>query len=299
MTGERKNSTLKALTSWGMSAALHKKKTKKKSTPLPQTLGSNEKLIHPDTIKGVDDAGNFYGSHADLITFQGIHREEFYDRNAKYWADGGCGGKTDNEAMVGDGGGIEDGEEGLAFLDMLIARMPALPRGHAIDLGAGVGRVTKLVLLKRYDEVRLVEADEGWSKRSRVYLGRKRASRCTFMHERLDDITTGDVRDWGFADLVWIQWTLQYLTDVDAVECLRTLAGGLGPNGVLVVKENRPYGKAREDRFQMEIPDMSVNQRYDITRPDAHHRRLFQMAGLIVNCVEKGEETNTYALMNQ
>ena len=67
-----------------MSAALHKKKTKKKSTPLPHAVSSNEQLIHPDTIKGVDDAGNFYASHTDLITFQGIHREEFYGRNAKY-----------------------------------------------------------------------------------------------------------------------------------------------------------------------------------------------------------------------
>jgi hypothetical protein len=102
---------------------------------------------------------------------------------------------------------------------------------------------------------------------------------------------------WGTApvDLVWLQWTLQYLTDSDAVDTLQNLARGLlVGTGMLVVKENRPYGGARLDRFQMETPDHSG--RYDITRSDDHHRLLFQRAGLVVNLSEEGVETNTYAL---
>lgn len=96
---------------------------------------------------------------------------------------------------------------------------------------------------------------------------------------------------------MWCQWTLQYLIDVDVVECIRILAEGLRPiSGVLIVKENRPFGGAREDRFQMDLPGGS-NERYDITRTDAQHRLLFQKAGLRVTLVEKGVETNTYALM--
>ena len=115
--------------------------------------------------------------------------------------------------MTGDEGGKMDAAEGLAFLDRFLAidtaninkkaakerslphhhkarchgqsRRPARRFDHAVDLGAGVGRLTKLLLLKRYGEVRLVEADEGWSKRSRVYLGRKRASRCSFSNQRV------------------------------------------------------------------------------------------------------------------
>jgi hypothetical protein len=61
--------------------------------------------------------------------------------------------------------------------------------------------VTKLILLKRYAEVRLVEGDENWSKRSRVYLGRKRASRCTFIHQRVrHKIPSGRSRERGRGD---------------------------------------------------------------------------------------------------
>lgn len=206
--------------------------------------------------------------------------------------------------MIGDDGGEADGEEGLAFLDRLRAgdgdrnATRPLGSGRAVDAGAGVGRVTKLVLLKRYDNVRLVEADPGWSRRSRAYLGRKRSEgRCTFTCARLEELGTDVISGWGAPmDLIWLQWTLQYLTDSDAVETLRNLAGGLVEGtGFLIVKENRPYGGARHDRFQLETPGCSG--RYDLTRTDDHHRFLFQRAGLVVDLAEEGVETNTYALV--
>jgi len=199
--------------------------------------------------------------------------------------------------MIGDEGGEQDGAEGLAFLDRaLLARSSASVsrRRQAVDAGAGVGRITKNVLLKRYDEVQLIEADEALSKRSRAYLGRKRTEgRCTFTCARVEelDVFSSHVG----ADIVWLQWTLQYLTDVDAVRALRALSGGLNGSGFLIVKENRPYGGARRDRFQLETP--GANGRYDITRTDDHHRLLFQRAGLVVEMSEVGVETNSYVLV--
>ncbi len=274
-------------------------------SPHPQLSSAKS----PESIKGSDDIGNFYNSHADLTAVQAINKDEFYHANDAFWSTGGYNGSTDDEAMIGDSGGDLDGAEGLAFLDRYIAFLDAEEEGqncnkqqrrrfdHAVDLGAGVGRVTKLVLLKRYREVRLVEGNEEWSKRSRTYLGRKRASRCHFVHQRLDQLTASDIRDWGEpADLMWVQWTLQYLIDADVVNCLRVLAGGLrAGSGIFIVKENRPYGLAREDRFQMDVPE-GENRRYDITRSDEHHRLLFHQAGLKVKFAEKGVETNTYAL---
>lgn len=257
--------------------------------------------VCPDSIKGTDDTGVFYNSHDELTAKQLECREEFYAANDAWWIDGGYGGKTDDELMVGDEGSEEDGAEGLAFLDRLLERIRKEEKKNpkqrlAIDLGAGVGRVSKQILLKRYDTVHLVEANEAFSKRSRGYLGRKRAARCFFTVCHLQDITPEQVLEWGPVDLMWLQWTLQYLTDSDAVDCLRILANGCKETGAtLVLKENRPFGNAREDRFQMDVP-AGGSSRYDITRPDSHHRLLFQRAGLRVDFAERGVETNTYAL---
>eukprot|EP00566_Odontella_aurita_P019566 CAMPEP_0113560366 /NCGR_PEP_ID=MMETSP0015_2-20120614/19392_1 /TAXON_ID=2838 /ORGANISM="Odontella" /LENGTH=296 /DNA_ID=CAMNT_0000462065 /DNA_START=62 /DNA_END=952 /DNA_ORIENTATION=+ /assembly_acc=CAM_ASM_000160 len=292
-----------------MTKKKNKKNTRPSSAAAPaiaiqsgETIESASRpIVAAHTIKGVDDSGNFYNGHEELATAQLRHQDEFYEANRLFWSSGGTGGKNDDEAMVGDGGSAADAADGLAFLDRYLSDNHDAKRrfDRAVDLGAGAGRVTKLILLKRYSEVRLVEGDEGWSKRSRVYLGRKRSERCSFSNQRLEDLTAGDVRNWGEpADLMWVQWTLQYLIDVDFVDCLRILSGGLRKgSGILIVKENRPYGVAREDRFQMDVPStVGGNERYDLTRNDSHHRFLFHKAGLKVNFMERGEETNTYAL---
>ena len=70
--------------------------------------------------------------------------------------------------------------------------------------------VTKSILLKRYDTVRLVEADAHWCSRSKVYLGRKRCQDCIFVNARLEELIPKTVLEWCEpADLVWLQWTLQ------------------------------------------------------------------------------------------
>jgi hypothetical protein len=60
--------------------------------------------------------------------------------------------------------------------------------------------------------------------------------------------TTNSNIAWGEpADVVWLQWTLQYLTDQDAIRTLKSLASSLViGTGVLIVKENRPYAPARD-----------------------------------------------------
>lgn len=264
------------------------------------------KTILPNSIKGTDDTGVFYANHAALHSMQQMHKSSFYVANAAFWSEGGYGGLTDEEAMVGDDGCEDDGIEGLAFLDRYLAGggertlTKPMKMDHAMDAGAGVGRLTKSILLKRYNAVRLVEADGALSRRSRTYLGHKRADRCTFTVARLESLDTalgwGKGRNAAGTDLVWIQWTLQYLTDADAVVALKSLSRILTKDtGVMIVKENRPYGVARADRFQMDTP--GISGRYDITRTDDHHRLLFDMAGLVVDLREEGVETNTYALV--
>ncbi|CAB9499982.1 Lys N-methyltransferase 1 [Seminavis robusta] len=251
--------------------------------------------------------GNFYNSHAELLVSQAAQREYFYAKNNQWWQEGGYGGSTDDEEMVGDETSSSDCLEGLAFLDGLIQKnnkdnkdkninASLMQHKLAVDVGAGLGRVTKGILLKHYDEIHLVEGSSAYSKRSKIKLGKKKAKRCVFTQCYLQDINSQTLGTDRPIDLIWVQWTLQYLTDCDVIECLKILAESLRPVvGVLVVKENRPFGLQREDRFQMDTPAGEYS-RYDITRHDAHHRLLFRMAGLTVGSTERGEETNTYEL---
>lgn len=222
---------------------------------------------------------------------QRANRDEYYRANAAWWDDGGYGGANDDEAMIGDEGSEADIEHSLKFLHDALERCPRARRARAMDGGAGVGRVTKHVLLKMFNSVHLIEGSEALSKHSRRYLGNKRAQRCSFAHARLEGFQPMP----GAFDLVWIQWTLQYMIDDDVVEFLRNCAASLERFGVVVVKENRPSWRGKESRFEFDTP-AGPNARFDITRPDAHHAWLFAQAGLCVVHSEHFDETTAWLL---
>eukprot|EP01041_Mallomonas_annulata_P007372 gene7372-15059_t len=247
--------------------------------------------------KGVDDQGRFYTSLEDLHRVQEENKEIWYNSNMQWW-ESGYGGTTDDEAMIGDSDGESDALIGLLFLDNVLRKRPALKIQSALDCGAGVGRISKYILLRRCTgNVTLVEANLHWSERSRAYLGRKRAANCRFINSRLEHLDAHIPSN--SMDLIWYQWCLQYLTDKDVIKSLQAAANSLTLHGIIIIKENKPTatttGSTRINRFQMDTPD-GPEGRYDITRPNAHHLYLFQSAGLSVIHWEDGVETISVAL---
>lgn len=105
--------------------------------------------------------------------------------------------------MMGDDENDADVADSHRFLTGLRVRHPALlsTSSAGLDAGAGVGRVTKNLLLRHCRTVHLVEASEAWNKQSRRYLGKKRSLSCTFARCRLEDYVP---KPQSF-DLIWVQ----------------------------------------------------------------------------------------------
>ena len=293
-----------------------------------------EGLPQPPQIRGADDTGRQYASLPELHREQAAGHEAFYAANDAWWDDDGYGGGDDEQAMIGDEGSEADVEHSRGLLDRVRAERPGLRLDRALDGGAGVGRVTKHVLLRRCERVTLLEPCGRWLKQARRYLGHKRASRCEFVCERLESHDAAEAalpRPSGGYSLIWLQWCLQYLVDGHVISALRRLAGLLAPQGVIVVKENRPRqrhksegaraeapGAAPEeaaggtagaaepprsaeceaaecDEFLVDMPE-GPNARFDVTRPDAHHRWLWSCAGLSVAHWEAWDEVGAWVL---
>jgi protein N-terminal methyltransferase len=253
-------------------------------SPADAAADSEQEVPEVPSICGSDDSGRVYDSLGALWVEQRARHLDYYAANAAWWESDGYGGATDDEAMIGDGGSAEDIEHSLRLIDTLRADRPQWQLHDALDVGAGVGRVTKHLLLRRCERACLLEPSDHWHKQSRRYLGKKRAQRCAFVCERLERHEPWNRWDAsGKYDLVWVQWTLQYLVDAHVVAALRRLAGALHPSALIIIKENRPcaaLGKA-EDQFHVDTPE-GAHGRYDVTRPDEHHRWLFRCAGLDV-----------------
>ncbi|KAF7941184.1 hypothetical protein BELL_0309g00070 [Botrytis elliptica] len=135
--------------------------------------------------------------------------------------------------------------------------------GRAVDCGAGIGRITKALLLSVADTVDIVEPVTKFSS-------------ALINQPGVGQIYSVGLEAWTpdaetRYDLMWNQWCLGHLTDSQLAEYLQKCGKMLNENGWIIVKENMST-HAGNDMFD-EL-DSSV------TRTDEKFRALFEKAGL-------------------
>lgn len=266
---------------------------------LAEALASG-RLAGWDDVGSSNGRGRTFASLEQLWAVQAEERDAYYAANRCFWDEGGYRGESSDEAMIGDDGSAEDLAASGAFLDRLLARRTATAVVDSVlDVGAGAGRVAAGLLLPRSAvSLHLVEGCRRWSDESRRRLGSNTSVPVTTATEddvaaagadaavvtfEVCDLEEFEPRAEAF-DLIWVQWTLQYLIDADAVALLRRLGAGLSAAGLLVLKENAPaFEGPAASLFQVMAPTGGLgSRRFEITRPDAHHRLLFERAGLVL-----------------
>ncbi|EJD52925.1 DUF858-domain-containing protein [Auricularia subglabra TFB-10046 SS5] len=179
-------------------------------------------------------------------------------------------------------------------------------RTRAVDIGAGIGRVTQDVLLHLVDEVVLVEPVSKFlaqaQARSPTYKGIKEQTKgVLFVKNTLQAYDpriapsqdavfarAGAVSDWpdseGF-DVIWAQWCLGHMNDEELVELLKKCKAALrqptkddpSTAGLIVVKENC-CSETREGN-----PDtVFCEEDSSVTRSNLAWIKQFTAAGLSV-----------------
>ncbi|CAH8833807.1 unnamed protein product [Trichobilharzia szidati] len=196
----------------------------------------------------------------------------FYTKAKDYWShvsptvDGMLSGYT--SLNVPD---ITDSE---AFLDEFGPSTTA----YALDCGAGIGRVTKQLLLPRFSIVDMVELTQSFLDQTEEYIGPTDFPR---VGERfcmgLQEFTPPT----GRYDLIWIQWVLGHLSDLALLAFLKRCAHGLSPGGVIVIKENVTSTGGHDENAvnnSTEVNFDEIDSSY--TRPRSAYIKVFKDAGL-------------------
>ena len=137
----------------------------------------------------------------------------------------------------------------------------------ALDCGAGIGRLTKLLLTTVFDSVDLLEQNPKFVEEAPAYLGTEKAAKVEkFICSGLQSFTP----EQKHYDVIWIQWVLGHLTDEDFVAFFKRCKLGLKENGIIVVKENISF----HDEPEFDQKDSSY------TRPRENIMQLFERSGL-------------------
>jgi len=105
---------------------------------------------------------------------------------------------------------------------------------QAVDCGSGIGRVTKSVLLRIFDQVDMVDVNSAFLDEARRYLGTQSSRVDRYIVSSLHEF----VPECGRYDAIWCQWVLGHLTDADLVDFFRRCRAGLTDRGIIFVKEN-------------------------------------------------------------
>lgn len=186
-----------------------------------------------------------------------------YEKSLQYWADI----PPTVDGVLGGFGFISniDIEGSELFLKSLLACETPPPTNTALDCGAGIGRITKLLLLPHFLKVDVVEPDEKFLNSIKEFVGEHQAKLGTLYKVGLQEFIPNKKYD-----VIWNQWVLGYLTDEDLVSYLIRCRDALTDNGVIVIKENvTSSGKIERD-----------NTDSSVTRPFKHYIRIFKKCNL-------------------
>lgn len=198
-----------------------------------------------------------------------VDRDSWYEQAADYY-ETNCEPTVDG--VLGGFGEVSDCDitESKKFIQHIQEIRPSFrpEDGAACECGAGIGRVTKELLLSLHTQrCDLVESSPKLIAQAPDYIG-SRSSKCRFFCQSLQDWEPPHLS----YSIIWIQWVLIYLRDEDLIEFLKRCAAALVPGGVIILKENCITGKD----FTVDLDDASL------TRSIRYWKYLIQEAGLVV-----------------
>lgn len=137
------------------------------------------------------------------------------------------------------------------------------------EFGAGIGRVTKNLLIQNFKEIDLIDPVKEF-----LEVAQKDFGDSVILH--LHPIGAQDWKAVDKYDCFWIQWTLMYLTDDDTVKLLKDCKSHLKRYGKIFVKEN---GFPNDDDKSLAYwnPDD-----HSFARSHESYLELFKKAGVTV-----------------
>lgn len=202
-----------------------------------------------------------------------ICQGEFYTAAAKYWdripptLDG----------MLGGFGFISqtDIKGSMFFLRSLFELENSPSKTFALDCGAGIGRITRNLLIKSFKHVDLVEQNPKFLEVAKISLGNYSSRIGQYYPIGLQNFCPVTNK----YDLIWCQWVLGHLQDDDLINFFKKCSLGLRKNGILVVKENI----TSSHNLEIDKEDSSI------TRSKKTLQSLFEKADLI--CIKEQQQT--------
>jgi len=203
----------------------------------------------PDKATGTDTMGRTFRSLQEMWqTELQSGKAHWYNGTIQYW-----------EHVDPTVYGMLGGYEHISELDIRGSREFLVARGfddkfatkpitRALDCGGGIGRIAKFLLIPLFQTVDILEQNPLFLEKSQEFVD----------SSRLGELFCSGMQSFNFTqsyDLIWIQWVIGYLTDLDMVAFFKKAAASLRPGGLICVKDN-----ISKIGFYLDKDDNSINR---------------------------------------
>ncbi|XP_077003100.1 N-terminal Xaa-Pro-Lys N-methyltransferase 1 isoform X1 [Tamandua tetradactyla] len=199
--------------------------------------------------------------------------KQFYSKAKTYWKEV----PPTVDGMLGGYGHISsiDINSSRKFLQRFLREGPSRTgSSYALDCGAGIGRITKRLLLPLFKVVDMVDVTEDFLVKAKTYLGEEGKRVRNYFCCGLQDFSPEP----NSYDVIWIQWVIGHLTDQHLAEFLRRCKRALRTNGIIVIKDNMA-----QEGVILDDVDSSVCRDLEVVR------RIIRSAGLSLLAEERQE----------
>ncbi|KAF3563624.1 hypothetical protein DY000_02013375 [Brassica cretica] len=232
--------------------------------------------LDPMEVSGVDSEGKEFNSAQEMwreaIGEEGdeTKKTQWYRDGVSYWE----GVEASVDGVLGGYGHVNDADITGSEVFLKTLMLERLVNGGtnqhlvALDCGSGIGRITKNLLIRYFNEVDLLEPVAQFLDAARENLasiGSETHKATNFFCVPLQEFTPAAQR----YDVIWVQWCIGHLTDDDFVSFFNRAKGCLKPGGFFVVKEN-----LAKKGFVLDKEDRSI------TRSNPYFKELFRRCGL-------------------
>ena len=233
-----------------------------------------KRFLSRDEAAGEDSLGFAYDSLEDMWGLelagpQIRNKENWYCLGNDYWSNL----EPTLASVLGGSDDIHEPDirDSSYFLDRIIAKYQISPI-KVLDCGAGIGRVTKFLLINRFEIVDMLEQCTKFIEFAKTFVDSNKVR--NYFNVGAQSFNTDEKYD-----VIWVQWVLSQLTDEDLLQFLEKIKNNLNESGIIIIKENIK-GKG----FVVHKDDFSV------TRSDKILKYAFEKAGLRV--IEEHNQEN-------
>lgn len=207
----------------------------------------------------------------DKVLFNYLYnnKEAWYDITKKHWEK--CEG-TDKGML---GGNIELHNLDIKASKELIKNYVSkkfLKTNSLLEVGAGIGRVTKSLLVNYFDNIYLVEQDKMFVDTAKKNLNEFKNVKEIIQSPMQKTFENSNLKDLKFS-CIWLQWCLENIDDNDLERLLCECKEHLEEKGVIFIKEN-----VVEDNDEVVINDID----YSRVRTDKLYKEIIKKSGLKV-----------------